>query len=195
MSTLVLGVDPGFASIGFALVRLLPQGSEEVVELGVIRTEKSATKLNVFASDDNVRRTRELTRGIYSLLISGSSDEFTRNTQTIAKAICAESMSYPRNSTNAAKVALCWGVLSSLSELLNVPLVQATPQQVKKLTAGSRSASKVDVQDALAERYGRKCLDGFLSSIPKTLHEHAVDALGVVVSCLDSEVLRLLRKV
>jgi Holliday junction resolvasome RuvABC endonuclease subunit len=192
----VLGLDPGFASLGYALVRLLPDG-EEVLALGVLRTEKSEKKRKVLASDDNLRRTCELSRDIHALMAEAGG----------VRAICAEAQSWPRNASSAVKVALCWGAIAALTQLLGVPLVQATPQEIKKrlgaagmvkgLTEADRLRAKTDskllVAQALRARYGL-CLSPMLASIPATKHEHAYDALAALVTCLDSEVLRMARR-
>jgi crossover junction endodeoxyribonuclease RuvC len=173
----VLGIDPGFASLGYALVRLHPV-RETVMEIGVIHTEKSGAKQNVLAADDNLRRARELFTAI--------------NLHTAwVTAICAESMSFPRNSQAAAKVAMSWGVIAALAELKGFPIVQASPQAIKKVVCGAKNASKEDVQQALRMRYGE--MPG-AAELTKGSMEHAFDALAAVVCCLDSEVVRMARK-
>ena len=53
----VLGLDPGFASIGAAVFELSKTG-EVVSEVSVFKTSKSDKKRKVRASDDNLRRAR-----------------------------------------------------------------------------------------------------------------------------------------
>jgi len=177
----LLGIDPGFAAVGYALVELLPVG-ERVEELGVLLTEKSGKVRAVRASDDNVRRGREIDFGLWSVASSSMRS---------VVAICAESMSFPRHAGNAAKMAMCWGVIVGISARLGIPIVQASPQEVKKAVVGKKDASKEEVQAALKARYPCPA-----TSVPftKTRIEHPFDALGAVVACLDSEVVRLARK-
>lgn len=185
MSTdvLVLGIDPGFASIGIALVRLLPE-SEEIEYLGLIRTEKSSAKRKVLAADDNFQRSRLISRRLIELMDRGVS------------LVCAESMSFPRNASAAAKMSLCWGALAALAELRQLPVVQASPSEIKKKVCGEKTASKEDVEAAMVRRYGGG-VEKFLnaSGVTKTTREHPVDALAAVVACLDSEVVRMARRV
>lgn len=176
----VLGIDPGFASIGFALVEILPEG-ERVVEVRVVHTDKSDKKRKVRASDDNLRRAQEIYRCFDEILHVG------------VRAICAESMSFPRHATNAAKVAMCWGVLASQAAAKGLPVLQASPQEIKKTLTGVRSASKEAVQEALRARYPRQ-LDTFHAKSRKGDLEHGYDAVGAVVACLDSDVIHLLRR-
>ena len=175
----VLACDPGFAAFGFAIVQLTTDG-ERVVGLGVLRTKRSPAKRGVFASDDALRRARELALQLGEILDSHN-----------VIAIAAESMSHVRNSSAAAKVSLAWGVLAALTAR-DLPLLQVSPQGIKKAIVGRPGASKADVQLKLLQRYGAATAD-LLSAVPASLHEHAYDALGALVACLDSETLRLAR--
>jgi len=176
----VLGIDPGFASVGYAVVVLTPT-KELVAEVGLLRTEPSAKKRKVLVADDNFRRSQEIARDLRHLV---------RDHQI--QLICAESMSFPRNASSAAKVALCWGVLASLSHQLGLALLQASPQEVKKRVCGKRDASKEEVQEALTLRFPD--LPEKLGSVPASLREHPYDALASVLPCLDSETVKLARQ-
>lgn len=195
---IVIGVDPGFASFGWAAVELVPLGAEpdrfnlepfglhqcheRVVELGVIRTEPSARKRSVRASEDNVRRAREVYAALAVVL-----------DRHHPVAVCAEAMSYPRCSSAAAKMSLGWGVLVASCAERGVPIVQCSPQEMKLAVAGSKSAGKVDVQEALTMRFGDD-LGDMIAATNKTLREHVADAVGAVVGCLDCDVIRMARR-
>lgn len=175
--SIVLGCDPGLASFGLALVDV-DATDERVVALEVLRTEKSSRKRSVLAADDNVRRCRELSARLLYLV-----------GQHRPRVICAESMSHPRGSSAAAKLAMSWGALATVAEILALPLVQAAPKAIKLATAGSGTASKEDVQAALERRY-----PGLAWPSRKSDVEHAADALGAVVACLESDVVRMARR-
>ncbi len=175
----LLGIDPGFASIGWAVVELGADG-EHLKTLGVIRTKKSNRKQNTLAAADNFRRAREIGRALGGLLLEHR-----------IEVVCAEAMSFPRSSSVAAKMAMCWGVLAQLCEVLRIPMVQASPQQIKKAVTGRSSASKDDVGDALSLRFSDAV--GLVGNLPGGLHEHAFDAVGAVVACLDSDVVHASR--
>lgn len=179
--SVILGLDPGFASLGVAVVELR-SGGESVRQLHVIRTSKSDRKRGVRASDDNVRRAREIARQLG--VIIGT---------TKPRAICAESMSFPRSSSVAGKMCLAWGVVATLSHVFGTPLVQASPKEVKLAACGDGGASKEDVIAAMRARFP-ECAS-LTAGINRGEHEHCFDALAAVVACLDSEVLRLLRGV
>lgn len=177
---LVLGIDPGFASVGYALMTVRPT-DEQLVQVGVIATKKTATKHAMYASDDNFRRGREIYRTLTGLLTDWGR----------VKAICAESMSFPRNASAAAKVAICWGILASLSEAHCIPFVQVSPQTVKKCLCGVVTASKTDVLHAVRKRY--PTFDKLATTCATQL-EHPTDAVATIVAALDSDILRLIRR-
>lgn len=182
----VLGLDPGFASIGYALVLLDGGGRMIPQRMGVFHTEKSSAKRKVFASDDNVRRACEIYSFVRGLMTEGPHGP--------VRAVCAETMSFPRSSSVAAKMAMCWGVLAALSQQLDVPILQASPMELKLRVAASKKASKEEVQAALEKTFGAEQLRVLCEGVTKTTLEHPYDALGAVVACRESEVLRLARR-
>jgi Holliday junction resolvasome RuvABC endonuclease subunit len=197
MPVTVLGLDPGFSTVGWALVQLFPK-EEKVVAMGLLRTEKSAKVRTVRASDDNLRRAGELSKALRALVGENG---------TQVTAVCAETMSFPRNAGSAAKMSLGWGVIACLATLAEVPVFQASPAEIKKvmglagLVTGKTEAermkakalSKKEVQKRLRERYGEH-LNDLVKGIPASLQEHPYDALAAVVACLDAEGLKMARR-
>lgn len=185
MSILVMGVDPGFANTGWALLELdggvYGATPEKLVAMGLIETEKSSKKQKVLSADDNYRRAREISKAVRKL---------TRPT-----VICAESMSFPRNASAAAKVAMTWGILADFCEAEDVPMLMTSPKELKKAICEDASASKETIQAALRVRYKDLPIELLKAAgIPPSSQEHPYDALAAAVACLDSESLRLLRK-
>lgn len=178
MGAVVIGIDPGFAALGVAVVRLLPDG-EEVLALELIRTEKEKAKRKVLAADDNVRRAREAARELMTLW-----------EQHDVVAIAAESMSFTRHASVSQKMGMTWGVIASLAEVYELPIVQASPQRVKDAVCGSKTASKEDVEAALKARYPEAAP---LFAGPNGQREHVWDALAAVVAALESDVVRMAR--
>jgi crossover junction endodeoxyribonuclease RuvC len=175
----VLGIDPGFASIGYAVVSLHSTG-ESVIEADVFHTSKSNRKLRVRSADDNFRRTQEFSRFLRHLVEHHRVD-----------AICAEAMSFPRSSSVAAKMALTWGVLGTMAELFNRPVLSASPIEIKAAVCGTKTASKEDIISTLTARY--ECAAA-LEHLPMSQREHACDAIGAVVACLHTDVLQMVRQ-
>lgn len=173
---MVLGVDGGLASFGWALVEI--QDDVRLKECGVIKTEKSNRKRNVLASDDNVDRARIIAK-------------FLRGLATVpCVAICAEAMSFPRSSSVAGKMSIAWGVLIGFAVQHDIPIAQASPQQIKKSVCGDKTASKLDVQAAMLKRFGVTVLD----HVKRADREHAADACAAVLACLDSDIIRMARQ-
>lgn len=178
MTFSLLGLDPGFASLGYAVVDLLP--TPHVVSFGVFETAKSSKKQHVLSTEDNVRR---------SILISRA----LRGWATFAPrcvGICAEAMSFPRSSSVAAKMALTWGAIASLSEAANIPILQASPQQVKVSACGVKTATKDEVQAAVLRLYPE--IAAMRAGIVRGQWEHPHDALAVAHLMLQSDVVKML---
>jgi crossover junction endodeoxyribonuclease RuvC len=173
---IVLGVDPGFASLGLAAVELA--GDVRPLEAWVVRTEPSSRKRAVRASEDNVRRCVELATALEAAV-----------TRWKPVALAAETMSWPRNAGAAAKVALAWGVLVALAHRHGLPLVQASPPDVKRALLGRKSAAKEEMIAEVERRWPELELPSQV-----TLQEHAADAVAVVLACLDSPVLVMARR-
>jgi Holliday junction resolvasome RuvABC endonuclease subunit len=133
----------------------------------------------VLSVDDNLRRVREI-----AALLEAKSEG--------VDVICAESMSYPRNASSAAKVAMCWGVIATVSNRLDVPIIQVCPQDVKKRLCDSKKASKEDIQKAVGVMY--PVAAEIMSTYSKARREHMADALAVIVASLDSDIFRMVRR-
>jgi len=182
MGVRVLGCDPGLASFGVAIIEL-DAVSERLLSAGVVRTKPSAKKHKVLASDDTLRRAKEIYRKL---------DELVRGYNV--RAIAAESMSYPRIGNQMMvkqiqQLGVAWGILAGLSCAHGLAVVQCSPQALKKALCDTSTASKVDVQLAIASRFG--CV---FDGMNKGDLEHAADAIGAVLACLDSDVLTYARR-
>ncbi len=84
---------------------------------------------------------------------------------------------------------MAFGVIAAVAQRHGLPVVQASPQQVKKALCGRRDASKMDVKGALERRYS-----GLPWPPQQTLVEHAADALAAAVACLEHQVVRMARR-
>jgi Holliday junction resolvasome RuvABC endonuclease subunit len=179
----VIGIDPGFASFGLAVVQLYP-AFERVIAMDVVRTKRSNIKSRILEADDSIRRVREISTAFMKYVAEYSPVAF-----------CAESMSYPRNASSAAKVAMSWGAIASIAERNLIPVFQASPQTIRNRLTGAKKASKDKIRDVLIDMYGDKTdFDKLLGHLPWVEHEHAWDALASVVACLDAEAVRMVRK-
>lgn len=176
-SFFVLGIDPGLANCGVAVLEV-SYDFERLVYMEVLRTKPSHKKLKVLVSDDVSRRLAELVKGLVQVFETYQ-----------PRIICAEALSFPRSASPAAKVGMAWGLAVAMAALRGVPFLQVTPQQIKKKVTGKMSASKGEVQVVLEGLYpvveklkARK--------IPGGQQEHPVDALAAIVTCFDSDAMR-----
>lgn len=177
----VIGFDPGFASLGWAECVISREGVPEFTRGGVLKTKPTAKKRRVRAVDDNLRRTRLLARQI---------DELIRN----ATFVCIEALIFGGKGKAAkpstmGKQGLVVGAIVTACELRSKPLLQATPQEIKKTLTGAQNASKEELADALRRRFN--LVDVVLNRLNKTDRDHCSDAIGAIVACLDTEEARL----
>ena len=165
---LILGIDPGFASVGYAISDI--GDNVKPLKLGIIRTKKDSNA--EYVSEDNVRRTKEIVVALKKII------EDLKKIDCNASKIVVESMSYPRNASNAAKMSLCWGALVAVSVQENMELIQITPQNIKKLVTGKRTAKKEEVQESLKNIFKDSDFSALTEDINMSQEEHPYDALG-----------------
>ena len=177
----ILGIDTGFSTLGWAAVELAPEGPI-LREVGLLRTKPGeAARLK---SEDNVARARLLWRGLADL------ERFA------PRAIAIESQSWPRNAGAVAKIGITWGLVTALAEVWRVPLVHASPQQIKRDATGRRDASKDDVLEGLRNKPGFTNIHDLLekAGVTRSMWEHPTDAAASVFAALDTEIIRAIWK-
>lgn len=165
----VLGVDPGFANFGAVVMDTRVDDDRAVLWAGVLRTKKDTRKQRRMV-DDNLQRTYELCAELIAL--------FDTYQPTL---VCAEAMSFPRSASVAGKMCLAWGVLATLLHQRKVPLVQSSPQELKRAVCGTNTASKEEMAVALDARIGT-ALRPHLARLSKGQHEHVYDAVAAIVA-------------
>lgn len=177
----VLGIDPGFAKLGVARVNVDPEHGDMLMELAVYQTKPSAKKRKVLAMDENLRRLGELVDNV-------------RPHIERADVVCMESFSPPRHASAAAKIAFAWGAVIALCRALDKPVLQCSPQLLKKTLTGARNASKHDIAAAVDRVFGEHNVVAELErgGIAPSNAEHCYDAAAAIITCLDSETVRLL---
>lgn len=173
-----LGIDPGLASLGVAVVEKSVSGLR-VVALDVLRTAKSPAKRGVLQSEDTTERLRALHRGLDDVI-----DLYS------PVAVCMESFSPPRSASVAAKCGMAVGLVVGLAADA-MPIFQASPQAIRRRFGLPRGATKQEVWAAVDGRLARSgdvrpvwALAWPPGKVPPTSQqEHALDALAVAVAC------------
>ncbi|MDQ0339515.1 crossover junction endodeoxyribonuclease RuvC [Caldalkalibacillus uzonensis] len=163
---IILGIDPGIAIVGFAVVqkdgrRLKP------LQYGTLTTKPDLT---------TPARLRQIYRGMTTLLSEYKPD-----------VLAIEKLFFNRNVTTAFTVGQARGVMLLAAEEAGVPVVEYTPLQVKQAVVGYGVAEKRQVQEMVKMLLG-------LSERPKP--DDAADALAVAICHAHSVQLegQLLRK-
>jgi len=156
--TLALGIDPGTATTGYGLVRLLPDGELVAVSFGIISTPKDAAPATRLAMlYDQLRALLQ-----------------THQPDTAA----VEKLFFSRNVTTALAVGQARGVVMLALQQAGIETFEYTPKEIKNAVAGYGSAEKRQVQEMV-----RALLQ--LDSIPKP--DDAADALAVAITHLNTK--------
>lgn len=171
----IIGIDPGLANFGIAVFEVIPP---TFVRVEVWRTKPDHKARRIRKADDTADRCRELGRQLLDLV-----DE-----RVIAIAVEAVALPHGKIQTSVVSaLGRVRGLIDAVAELHRLPVLEETPQAVKRRLCGDRSASKDAVRQELERRYPR------LSELwppQKTLLEHAGDAAAVAHLALDSDVVQ-----
>jgi Holliday junction resolvasome RuvABC endonuclease subunit len=185
-----IAFDSGLARAGYAVARLLPCRTSvepfELLALGCWQTEKSDRKRAVLAADDDFRRAREQAARLAVVV---------RLPSHRIRYVAAEAMSFPRNARSSAQIAMFWGALAFAMELHALPLVQASPQEIRARLGVEKKEPKAAVHLALERRFGAHVIGGFLRGLNKEERNHPLDALAALVASEGSDIFRLSRPI
>ena len=153
----LLGLDPGTATTGFAVVETHPDRANQyqAIDYGVITTLKHRNP---------GERLKEIHDRLDALL-----------TVYRPQAAAVEKLYFSRNVTTAISVGAARGVLLYTLAERNIPVFDINPMEVKKNVVGSGSATKKQVQQMVKVILG-------LTEIPKP--DDAADALAIAISGL-----------
>lgn len=156
---LSLGIDPGTATIGYGLVRDLPDGTLQAVEYGIITTKPGVLM-------------HERLKIIYNEL-TGLIERCQPDHAGV------EELFFAKNVTTAITVAQGRGVILLSLAQAGVPLTEYKPNQVKQSISGYGSAKKPQMQEMV-----RMLLN--LDEIPKP--DDAADALAIAITDIHSAI-------
>ncbi|MBE7536635.1 MAG: crossover junction endodeoxyribonuclease RuvC [Anaerolineales bacterium] len=156
--TLALGIDPGTATTGYGLVRLMPDGELVAVSFGIISTPKDATPS---------ARLEMLYTNLRKIIKQHKPDTSA-----------VEKLFFARNVTTGIAVGQARGVVLLALEQAGIEIFEYTPKEVKNAVAGYGSAEKRQVQEMV-----RALLQ--LDSIPKP--DDAADALAIAITHLNTK--------
>ena len=147
----IIGVDPGLASTGWGLVEF-SSGRLRYIAHGCIETQADEP------------------RGERLLFIYQSFSNVLRKYRPTEAAI--ENLYFGKNISSAMTVAEARGVLLLALSAQGLPVLELTPNAIKKAVVGVTKAEKKQIQEMVRFLLG-------LSEIPKP--DHAADALGAAI--------------
>lgn len=148
----ILGIDPGFGRIGFALVK--EQGQDfQVQEYGCFETSPNTSQYD---------RLRLIYEKVKELIKKYKPD-----------IVAVEEIFFGRNVTTAFQVGKAHGVVQLASTQSNIPVVYYTPAHIKISVTGYGNAAKSQVQKMIKSIL-------HLKEIPKP--DDAADALAIALT-------------
>lgn len=121
---IILGIDPGVATIGFGLVRA-ERNRNQLLRYGVITTPPGISLSN---------RLLQISNDMEELIHAFHPDE-----------MAVEELFFTKNITTGIAVAHGRGVILLAAEKLGVPVFEYTPMQVKQAVVGYGKAEKRQV--------------------------------------------------
>lgn len=138
MNQIALGIDPGIANTGYAIV-VRTAAKFKVIESGCIQTK---------AADPTPQRLNEIFKAV---------SEVVYRHITGIDIIAIESVFYNRNVSSAMRTAGVIGILQLLAEQAQIQSLTVTPQQVKS-AVGIAKADKKQVQRLVGKLTGEKVI-------------------------------------
>lgn len=179
----LIGLDPGLANFGIAVAELpnLGSGKPRFIELKALRTEPSKDKKKLRKMDDTAERCTYLAEQLNDLVLAHK-----------PIALCVEAIALPYRPGRAPQTSVISalgrvrGLIDMLAVVHQLPVLEESPQRVKKAATGSIGSTKSLVQEALEREYPEL---RELWPPQRTLHEHAADACGAIHACRGADVI------
>ena len=147
----ILGIDPGVATIGFGLIRA-ERGRNTLLQYGVITTPPGIPLSE---------RLLQISRDMEQLLETFKPDE-----------MAVEELFFTKNITTGISVAHGRGVILLAAEKAGIPVFEYTPMQVKQAVVGYGKAEKKQVMLMTQRLLNMK-------DIPRP--DDAADALAIAI--------------
>jgi crossover junction endodeoxyribonuclease RuvC len=148
----VLGIDPGVALTGWAIIETEKEGVESLIDFGVIETEKIK---------EHSERLLEICNDMEALL-GKYKPEYAG----------VETLLFCNNAKTAISVGEARGVVLLCIQKRSIPIYEFTPLQVKNSISGYGGAGKKQVQESIKLILG-------LEELPKP--DDAADAIAVAI--------------
>ena len=99
-------------------------------------------------------------------------------------------MSWTRHANADRAVAMAWGAIGTA--LLEVPIIQISPVDVKDRLCGVKTASKALVEERVIDRISGA--GEWLDRVAKTQRNHVADAMAVALACSEHTSFKMARR-
>lgn len=158
---LILGIDPGLAITGYAIIKTDIYNKLSVIEYGCIRTSKK---------DEHSQRLLKIYTDLRKIFKKYKPDK-----------IAIENIYFAKNVKTAMKVGEARGITILAASKSRAEIVEFTPLQVKQALTGYGHATKVQIQKMV-----KIILN--LQKIPKP--DDAADALAIAICCAQTKTIK-----
>ncbi len=155
----ILGLDPGTATTGYGLIESDDNGTTNVIEWGLIETDKEGFK---------EKRLEFIYQETLKLFEKHLPDLFVM-----------EKVFFSNNAKTVIAVGQAQGVMLLAASKSNVKVVEYAPGTIKKVIAGNGRANKKEVQIAVRKILGNKVKS---EKHKKTHFDNAADALAIALT-------------
>jgi crossover junction endodeoxyribonuclease RuvC len=155
----ILGIDPGFADMGYGVINTDGSGRDRVVVYGSVKTP---------AGERIEDRLAAIYDALAALIVQHRPDRAG-----------VEKLFFSTNAKSAMLVAEARGVIRVCLKKHGVPAVEVSPAEVKIAVSGNGAAAKPDVQKMTKVLLG-------LTEIPKP--DDAADALAIAIAVAHTRV-------
>jgi crossover junction endodeoxyribonuclease RuvC len=154
----VLGIDPGTATTGYGLIDTFSKGNFEVIEFGLIETDKDK---------DTSIRLNTIYKELRLVIKSFQPD-----------IMAIEKIFFATNAKTAIAVGQALGVMIFCAGKMKLEVAEYAPGTIKKVVSGSGRANKKDMQKSLREIFGPKIRS---RKRKRTHFDNSADALAVAL--------------
>lgn len=180
------GFDGGLAKFGWSRFQVGPDLMANLTHGGVHVTEGETKKRRVMDEDDLMVRCGRLA----SFLASTTGLDLECRGRGGPKVVFAmEAMSYPPSARGAVMLGMSLASVCTLASLNAVPIVQASPQTLKLLVAGKKSATKKEVEEAVRAKFPHSS-EKIANTLHPKNHEHFFDSCAAAIVGATSNIVR-----
>ncbi len=155
---IIMGIDPGVATTGFAIIKVLSNNKYSIIDYGCIKTRKD----DIFS-----QRLLEIHQELREKIKKYEPNK-----------IAIESIYFAKNMKTAMKVGEAWGVAVLAAAEERKQVFEFTPLQIKQALTGYGRASKQQIQKMVKTVFN-------LKNIPRP--DDAADALAAAICCAQTK--------